>query len=33
MRLFTDEAFAEAKMRNLKDPVVASWWNKTYKKM
>ena len=33
MRLFTDDAFAEAKMRNLKDPVVASWWNKTYKKM
>lgn len=33
MRLFTDEAFAEAKIRNLKDPVVASWWNKTYKKM
>lgn len=33
MRLFTDEAFAEAKIRHLKDPVVASWWNKTYKKM
>lgn len=33
MRLFTDEAFAEAKIRNLKNPVVASWWNKTYKKM
>ncbi len=33
MRLFTDEAFAEAKIRNLKDPVVAAWWNKTYKKM
>lgn len=33
MRLFTDEAFAEAKIRNLKDPVVASWRNKTYKKM
>ena len=33
MRLFTDEAFAEAKIRNLKDPVVASWWNKTYRKM
>jgi len=33
MRLFTDDAFAEAKIRNLKDPVVASWWNKTYKKM
>ena len=33
MRLFTDDAFAEAKIRNIKDPVVASWWNKTYKKM
>ena len=33
MRLFTDDAFAESKIRNLKDPVVASWWNKTYKKM
>ena len=33
MRLFTDEAFAETKIRNIKNPVVASWWNKTYKKM
>lgn len=33
MRLFTDDAFAEAKIRNLKDPVVAAWWNKTYKRM
>ena len=33
MRLFTDDAFAEAKIRNLRDPVVAAWWNKTYKKM
>lgn len=33
MRLFTDDAFAEAKIRNIKDPVVAAWWNKTYKKM
>ena len=33
MRLFTDEAFAEAKIRNVKDPVVTAWWNKTYKKM
>ena len=33
MSLFTDDAFAESKIRNLKDPVVASWWNKTYKKM
>ena len=33
MRLFTDDAFAEAKIRNIKNPVVAAWWNKTYKKM
>lgn len=33
MRLFTDEAFAEAKIRNIKDPVVAAWWNRTYKGM
>jgi type IV secretory pathway TraG/TraD family ATPase VirD4 len=33
MRLFTDDAFAEAKIRNLKNPVVAARWNKTYKKM
>ena len=33
MRLFTDDAFAEAKIRNLKNPVVAAWRNKTYKKM
>ncbi len=33
MRLFTDDAFAESKIRNLKNPVIAAWWNKTYKKM
>ena len=33
MRLFTDEAFAESKIRNVKNPVIAAWWNKTYKKM
>lgn len=33
MRLFTDEAFAAAKIANIKNPVVASRWNKTYKKM
>ncbi len=33
MRLFTDDAYAEAKIRNVKNPVIASWWNKTYKKM
>ena len=33
MRLFTDAAFAEAKIRNIKDPVIAARWNKTYKAM
>ncbi|MEI6425927.1 MAG: TraM recognition domain-containing protein [Candidatus Absconditabacteria bacterium] len=33
MRLFTDDAFAESKIRNVKNPIIASWWNKTYKKM
>jgi len=33
MRLFTDPAFAESKIRNVKDPVIASRWNKTYKSM
>jgi len=33
MRLFTDPAFAETKIRNLKNPVIASRWNKTYRAM
>jgi energy-coupling factor transporter ATP-binding protein EcfA2 len=33
MRLFTDAAFAETKIRNLKNPVIASRWNKTYRAM
>ncbi|GHW02232.1 hypothetical protein AGMMS50249_0180 [candidate division SR1 bacterium] len=33
MRLFTDDAFAAAKIQNIKNPVVASRRNKTYKKM
>lgn len=33
MRLFTDDAYAETKIRNVKNPIIASWWNKTYKKM
>ena len=33
MRLFTDDAFAYSKIANIKNPVVAAWWNKTYKKM
>lgn len=33
MRLFTDPAFAESKIRNVKDPVISARWNKTYKSM
>lgn len=33
MRLFTDDAFAESKIRNIKNPVISARWNKTYKKM
>ncbi len=33
MRLFTDDAFAESKIRNIKNPIIAARWNKTYKKM
>jgi len=33
MRLFTDDAFAESKIRNVTNPVIAARWNKTYKKM
>ncbi len=33
MRLFTDDAFAESKIRNVKNPIIAAWRNKTYKKM
>jgi len=33
MRLFTDDAYTESKIRNVKNPVIASRWNKTYKKM
>ncbi len=33
MRLFTDDAFAESKIRNVKNPIIASRWNKTYRKM
>jgi len=33
MRVFTDEAFAESKIRNIKNPVIAARRNKTYKKM
>jgi len=33
MRLFTDDAYAESKIRNVTNPVIAARWNKTYKKM
>jgi len=33
VRLFTDDAFAESKIRNVKNPIILSRWNKTYKKM
>lgn len=33
MRLFTDDAFAESKIRNVKNPIIAARWNKTYRKM
>lgn len=33
MRLFTDDAFLESKLKHLKNPVIASWWNKTYRSM
>lgn len=33
MRLFTDEAFLDSKLRHLKNPVIRAWWTKTYKSM
>lgn len=33
MRLITDDAYLESKLRNLKNPIISAWWNKTYKKM
>jgi len=33
MRLFTDEAYLDAKLKNLTDPVIQARWNKTYKSM
>lgn len=33
MRLFTDPAFLESKLRNLTNPVISARWNKTYKAM
>jgi hypothetical protein len=33
MRLFTDEAFLDSKLRNLQNPVIRARWTKTYKAM
>lgn len=33
MRLFTDPPYLETKLKHLKNPVIASWWNKTYRAM
>lgn len=33
MRLFTDEAFLDSKLRHVKNPVIRSRWTKTYKAM
>lgn len=33
MRLFTDEAFLDSKLRHLQNPVIRSRWTKTYKSM
>lgn len=33
MRLFTDEAYLDSKLKHVTDPVVLTWRNKTYKSM
>ena len=33
MRLFTDEAYQKVKVSKVKNPVVRTWWEKTYKAM
>jgi hypothetical protein len=33
MRLFTDEAFLDSKLRYLQNPVIRARWTKTYKSM
>jgi len=33
MRLFTDSAFLESKLKHLKNPVISQWFNKTYRAM
>ena len=33
MRLFTDEAYLDSKLRHLQNPVIRARWTKTYKSM
>ena len=33
VRLFTDEAFKQSKVKHVENPVVRSWWEKTYDSM
>jgi hypothetical protein len=33
VRLFTDEAFQRLKVKNVKNPVVRAWWEKTFSAM
>jgi len=33
VRLFTDEAYQKVKVKNVKNPVVRAWWEKTYNSM
>jgi hypothetical protein len=33
MRLFTDEAYQKVKVAKVKNPVIKTWWEKTYKAM
>ncbi len=33
VRLFADEAFQKVKLKNVKNPVVRNWWEKTYAAM
>ncbi|MFZ5341627.1 MAG: hypothetical protein ACOZBL_03635 [Patescibacteria group bacterium] len=33
VRIFTDEAYQKIKVKNVKNPVVRAWWEKTYTAM
>lgn len=33
VRIFTDEAFQKTKLKNVKNPVIRAWWEKTYAAM